>query len=256
MRRRFAELAGLALGLIGLALLVALATYDPLDPSLNTATARHPTESGRSGRGGRRRFAAPGLRRRGGAAWIGAGGMGLAHRVPSRRGQPGGTYRSHTPRASGPRSGAGRSILDYTVSRFWHGRRWQGRGAQSAERYSQPSWLQGAACSARLERCSCGPSAWRSRRCSPCCRWGSASASGGWLAACFPAHSGSLSRKAGSPPRCLAVSAICWVGRSRQSAVDAPSHQPAARRRNHHLRRSSCAATRRSTHRSPVPPPR
>ena len=43
MRRRFAELAGLALGLIGLALLVALATYDPLDPSLNTATARHPT---------------------------------------------------------------------------------------------------------------------------------------------------------------------------------------------------------------------
>ena len=40
MRRRIAELGGLALGLIGLAILVALASYDPRDPSLNTATAR------------------------------------------------------------------------------------------------------------------------------------------------------------------------------------------------------------------------
>jgi DNA segregation ATPase FtsK/SpoIIIE, S-DNA-T family len=41
MHRRSAELFGLALGLLGLALLVALACYDPRDPSLNTATTRH-----------------------------------------------------------------------------------------------------------------------------------------------------------------------------------------------------------------------
>ena len=39
--QRSAELIGLALGLLGLALLVALACYDPRDPSLNTATSRH-----------------------------------------------------------------------------------------------------------------------------------------------------------------------------------------------------------------------
>jgi DNA segregation ATPase FtsK/SpoIIIE, S-DNA-T family len=43
MRRRAAELGGLALGLLGLALLVALASYNPSDPSLNTATARSAT---------------------------------------------------------------------------------------------------------------------------------------------------------------------------------------------------------------------
>jgi len=43
MRRRSAELIGLALGLTGLAVLVALACYDPRDPSLNTATSRHTT---------------------------------------------------------------------------------------------------------------------------------------------------------------------------------------------------------------------
>ncbi len=42
MNRRTAELGALALGLLGLALLVALASYDPRDPSLNTATDRHP----------------------------------------------------------------------------------------------------------------------------------------------------------------------------------------------------------------------
>ncbi len=41
LHRRSAELSGLALGILGLALLVALASYDPRDPSLNTATARH-----------------------------------------------------------------------------------------------------------------------------------------------------------------------------------------------------------------------
>jgi S-DNA-T family DNA segregation ATPase FtsK/SpoIIIE len=41
MRRRSAELIGLVLGLLGLALLVALVCYDPRDPSLNTATSRH-----------------------------------------------------------------------------------------------------------------------------------------------------------------------------------------------------------------------
>jgi S-DNA-T family DNA segregation ATPase FtsK/SpoIIIE len=41
MNRRSAELGGLALGLVGLALLVALVCYDPRDPSLNTATSRH-----------------------------------------------------------------------------------------------------------------------------------------------------------------------------------------------------------------------
>ena len=40
MQQRSAELIGLALGLLGLALLVALACYDPRDPSLNTATSR------------------------------------------------------------------------------------------------------------------------------------------------------------------------------------------------------------------------
>ena len=43
IRQRSAELTGLALGLLGLALLVALACYDPRDPSLNTATSRHTT---------------------------------------------------------------------------------------------------------------------------------------------------------------------------------------------------------------------
>src|SRR4051812_24258591 len=43
MGRRTAELAGLVLGLTGLALLVALASYDARDPSLNTATTRHVT---------------------------------------------------------------------------------------------------------------------------------------------------------------------------------------------------------------------
>ncbi|MBO0711154.1 MAG: DNA translocase FtsK 4TM domain-containing protein, partial [Acetobacteraceae bacterium] len=38
--RRLAELGGIALGLIGIAILVALASYDPHDPSLNTATVR------------------------------------------------------------------------------------------------------------------------------------------------------------------------------------------------------------------------
>jgi S-DNA-T family DNA segregation ATPase FtsK/SpoIIIE len=43
MSRRAGELGGLALGLLGIALLVALATYDPRDPSLNTATAARAT---------------------------------------------------------------------------------------------------------------------------------------------------------------------------------------------------------------------
>ncbi len=41
MNQRLAEFGGLVLGLVGLAVLVALATYDPRDPSLNTATSRH-----------------------------------------------------------------------------------------------------------------------------------------------------------------------------------------------------------------------
>ena len=41
IRQRSAELTGLVLGMLGLALLVALACYDPRDPSLNTATSRH-----------------------------------------------------------------------------------------------------------------------------------------------------------------------------------------------------------------------
>ncbi|HVZ08410.1 FtsK/SpoIIIE family DNA translocase [Rhodopila sp.] len=40
MSRRSAELGGLLLGLLGLAILVALVFYDPRDPSLNTATTR------------------------------------------------------------------------------------------------------------------------------------------------------------------------------------------------------------------------
>jgi S-DNA-T family DNA segregation ATPase FtsK/SpoIIIE len=43
MTQRSAEFGGLLLGLAGLAVLVALATYDPRDPSLNTATTRHVT---------------------------------------------------------------------------------------------------------------------------------------------------------------------------------------------------------------------
>jgi DNA segregation ATPase FtsK/SpoIIIE, S-DNA-T family len=41
IRQRSAALTGLILGMLGLALLVALACYDPRDPSLNTATSRH-----------------------------------------------------------------------------------------------------------------------------------------------------------------------------------------------------------------------
>jgi S-DNA-T family DNA segregation ATPase FtsK/SpoIIIE len=41
--RRAGELVAVALGLLGLALLVALASYDPRDPSLDTATSRHIT---------------------------------------------------------------------------------------------------------------------------------------------------------------------------------------------------------------------
>jgi S-DNA-T family DNA segregation ATPase FtsK/SpoIIIE len=43
MKRRTAELSGLSLGLFGLALLVALGSYNPADPSLNTATGRTAT---------------------------------------------------------------------------------------------------------------------------------------------------------------------------------------------------------------------
>jgi DNA segregation ATPase FtsK/SpoIIIE, S-DNA-T family len=43
MNRRTAELIGLALGLLGLALVVAVVSYDPRDPSLNTATSRQVT---------------------------------------------------------------------------------------------------------------------------------------------------------------------------------------------------------------------
>ncbi len=41
MRQRTARLGGLVLGLLGLTLLVALLTYDPRDPSFDTATTRH-----------------------------------------------------------------------------------------------------------------------------------------------------------------------------------------------------------------------
>ncbi len=43
MQRRLAELGGVVLGLGGVALLVALACYNPLDPSLNTATSQPAT---------------------------------------------------------------------------------------------------------------------------------------------------------------------------------------------------------------------
>ena len=48
--QRSAEFGGLFLGLAGLAVLIALASYDPRDPSLNTATTRH--ASNLAGRGG------------------------------------------------------------------------------------------------------------------------------------------------------------------------------------------------------------
>jgi S-DNA-T family DNA segregation ATPase FtsK/SpoIIIE len=41
--RRMAELSGLAMAAAGIAQLVALATYNPRDPSLNTATSQHAT---------------------------------------------------------------------------------------------------------------------------------------------------------------------------------------------------------------------
>ncbi len=41
MRQRTARLGGLALGLLGLTLLLALASYNPSDPSFDTATMRH-----------------------------------------------------------------------------------------------------------------------------------------------------------------------------------------------------------------------
>ncbi|HQT76455.1 MAG TPA: DNA translocase FtsK 4TM domain-containing protein, partial [Rhodopila sp.] len=50
MQQRTSELGGLVLGLLGLGILVALATYNPQDPSLNTATTRHVTNL--AGQGG------------------------------------------------------------------------------------------------------------------------------------------------------------------------------------------------------------
>ncbi len=50
MTRRTAEFGGLLLGMLGLVILVALATYDPRDPSLDTATARQVANI--AGRGG------------------------------------------------------------------------------------------------------------------------------------------------------------------------------------------------------------
>jgi S-DNA-T family DNA segregation ATPase FtsK/SpoIIIE len=44
--RRLAELAGLALALAGIFVFVALITYNPRDPSLNTATSQHATNLG------------------------------------------------------------------------------------------------------------------------------------------------------------------------------------------------------------------
>jgi S-DNA-T family DNA segregation ATPase FtsK/SpoIIIE len=43
LRQRTARLGGLVLGLLGLTLLVALLSYDPRDPSFDTATTRHAT---------------------------------------------------------------------------------------------------------------------------------------------------------------------------------------------------------------------
>jgi S-DNA-T family DNA segregation ATPase FtsK/SpoIIIE len=42
-RRRFAQLSGIVLGVLGLAVLLALVTYNARDPSLDTATAHPPT---------------------------------------------------------------------------------------------------------------------------------------------------------------------------------------------------------------------
>ena len=46
MRHRTARLGGLALGLLGLTLLLALLSYDARDPSFDTATMRHATSLG------------------------------------------------------------------------------------------------------------------------------------------------------------------------------------------------------------------
>ena len=56
IRRRLFEVLGLVCGLTGLALLVALASYDPADPSLSTATTRAATNlAGPAGGGVTRR---------------------------------------------------------------------------------------------------------------------------------------------------------------------------------------------------------
>ncbi|ABI63026.1 DNA translocase FtsK [Granulibacter bethesdensis] len=48
--RRMAEMGGLVLGLVALALLIALVTYNPHDPSFDTATGQEPTNlAGRAG---------------------------------------------------------------------------------------------------------------------------------------------------------------------------------------------------------------
>ena len=44
LRRRCAELGALLLALLGVAVLLALLTYDPRDPSLDTTTARQAAE--------------------------------------------------------------------------------------------------------------------------------------------------------------------------------------------------------------------
>ena len=162
MRRRLAELGGLAFGLAGLALLLALATYDPLDPSLNTATARQ--TSNLAGPAGA--IIADLLLQGFGVAGAlpGVAMLAWAWRISSHRGVGSMTARLAATLAAIPvlaAALAGMAPLRGHAPLAWP--TVAGLGGRSETSSPRPCWPPGGACSARSARFSSGRSGWRSR---------------------------------------------------------------------------------------------
>ena len=110
--RRSAELIGLGLGLLGLALLVALACYDPRDPSLNTATSRHTSNLAGPVGAVLADLLLQGFGVAGALPGRGDADVGVANRIAPRAGQHGGP-------AGGPARGlacAGRGAGQYSAT--------------------------------------------------------------------------------------------------------------------------------------------
>ena len=147
-RRRVAELGALALALAALALLVALVSYHPGDPSLDTASAGPVANlAGRPGA-----VAADlllqGVRRRRRAARAGAARLGVADRLASRPEQPDAATGRAAGGAAGDRRGAGGDPgLARTAARA--GRPAPGWAVPPAGWPARRRSMPGAACSAR-----------------------------------------------------------------------------------------------------------